>query len=533
MKKKLYVAILLIGSGVLLPGMETGGAAENMIKTSSEKMFTEIVDVENYLEQYAQLVTMLNMEPTEHWQFTDADSYEKDQFYLEMSGDMFSMKNEGAQYIWLFGTKLGEPIAEVNDSLLKIGWTEHYKDENLYDYISIINDKKYVLSVYYDTDGTVVSWYLNNWPQGEEVANDFKRLERDRQLEEDGQSEEWKQAYLDYIDNIHDKVGMSSTETLFMITELYKLVDINGDEIPELYVNTGSTAGGDYLCTYVDGSVIEQYMWNYGFSYIEGENLFRDSGGHMDVYYDKIYGIQDGQFVLKASGEYGAEDNTSVKIDENGNPIYNYKWNNKEVASESEYMELLEQSYDIGRSVSPFDGTSYDDDAARYVGNGICDYNEIVEAVIAYGEEEKNPVDDKKTKEQEKEDKEDEIKTPQETKQSTPAPAAQEQEQSQPAPATQEQPQAAGAASSEYILPDSNTRYLSDSEAAALGAEKLQLAINEIYARHGRVFTNADNSAYFSSKSWYQPVQGKTDAQIEAEFNEYEKANVDLMNKYR
>lgn len=103
----------------------------------------------------------------------------------------------------------------------------------------------------------------------------------------------------------------------------------------------------------------------------------------------------------------------------------------------------------------------------------------------------------------------------------------------QPAPATQEQPQAAGAASSEYILPDSNTRYLSDSEAAALGAEKIQLAINEIYARHGRVFINADNSAYFSSKSWYQPVQGKTDAQIEAEFNEYEKANLDLMNKYR
>ena len=182
MKKKLYVAMLLIGSGVLLPGIETGGAAENMIKTSSEKMFTEIVDVQNYLEQYAQLVTMLNMEPTEHWQFTDGDSYEKDQFYLEMSGDMFSMKNEGAQYIWLFGTKMGEPIAEVNDSLLKIGWTEHYKDENHYDYISIINDKKYVLSVYYDTDGTVVSWYLKNWRQGQEVANDFKRLERDRQL---------------------------------------------------------------------------------------------------------------------------------------------------------------------------------------------------------------------------------------------------------------------------------------------------------------------------------------------------------------
>lgn len=66
----------------------------------------------------------------------------------------------------------------------------------------------------------------------------------------------------------------------------YKLVNVNGDNIPELYINFGSTAGGDMLCSYFDNSVIYQPMWNYGFSYIEGENLFLDSGGHMDEYYD-------------------------------------------------------------------------------------------------------------------------------------------------------------------------------------------------------------------------------------------------------
>lgn len=86
---------------------------------------------------------------------------------------------------------------------------------------------------------------------------------------------------------------------------------------------------------------------------------------------------------------------------------------------------------------------------------------------------------------------------------------------------------------SEYLLPDSNTRYLSEAEVAALDTDTLQKAINEIYARHGRVFATEENDVYFRSKSWYQPMDGKTDEQIESEFNEFEKANVDLMNRYR
>ena len=63
-------------------------------------------------------------------------------------------------------------------------------------------------------------------------------------------------------------------------------------------------------------------------------------------------------------------------------------------------------------------------------------------------------------------------------------------------------------------------------------SEGIQQAVNEIYARHGRVFQKADVAAYFASKSWYHPIQGKTDDQIVAEFNSYEKANVDFLAQY-
>ena len=91
-------------------------------------------------------------------------------------------------------------------------------------------------------------------------------------------------------------------------------------------------------------------MWNYGFSYIEGENLFLDSGGHMDEYYDIVYSIEDGTFVVQAKGECGAEDNANIQFDAEGFPIYNYYWNGNQVSGEAEYEELLNKAFDKGRA---------------------------------------------------------------------------------------------------------------------------------------------------------------------------------------
>ena len=84
----------------------------------------------------------------------------------------------------------------------------------------------------------------------------------------------------------------------------------------------------------------------------------------------------------------------------------------------------------------------------------------------------------------------------------------------------------------EYIFAQSDHEYLNEQDIIGKSKETIQQAINEIYARHGRVFQKSDVAAYFASKSWYYPVQGKTDDQIVAEFNSYEKANVDFLAKY-
>ena len=42
-------------------------------------------------------------------------------------------------------------------------------------------------------------------------------------------------------------------------------------------------------------------------------------------------------------------------------------------------MNLLNQVYNTEQAITPYDGAQYE--GGRYVGNGLCDYNEIIEAI--------------------------------------------------------------------------------------------------------------------------------------------------------
>lgn len=55
----------------------------------------------------------------------------------------------------------------------------------------------------------------------------------------------------------------------------------------------------------------------------------------------------------------------------------------------------------------------------------------------------------------------------------------------------------------EYILPDSANYLYSREELEGFTKERLRLARNEIYARHGRIFKDSDLSDYFESMEWY------------------------------
>lgn len=89
--------------------------------------------------------------------------------------------------------------------------------------------------------------------------------------------------------------------------------------------------------------------------------------------------------------------------------------------------------------------------------------------------------------------------------------------------------------SEDYIIPDSNSRYITEEDLAKLSDYEILLARNEIYARHGRIFVNEDLNNYFRSKSWYQPTVSGSDFTEEyaaSVFNDYETRNIDTIVKY-
>ncbi|AMN31516.1 YARHG domain-containing protein [Clostridium perfringens] len=76
----------------------------------------------------------------------------------------------------------------------------------------------------------------------------------------------------------------------------------------------------------------------------------------------------------------------------------------------------------------------------------------------------------------------------------------------------------------DFIMPYSNSSYLSASDLSKYNKSTLALMRNEIYARHGYVFNTNPFKAYFNSKSWYHPDSSfKGD---DSELNDYEVKNV-------
>lgn len=84
---------------------------------------------------------------------------------------------------------------------------------------------------------------------------------------------------------------------------------------------------------------------------------------------------------------------------------------------------------------------------------------------------------------------------------------------------------------SEYILPKSDTKYISKREIKDMSKKELTLALNEIYARYGLMFNTTSVQKYFNSKDWYVPSikPGHFDY---SQFNDYERHNVDTIVNY-
>lgn len=101
----------------------------------------------------------------------------------------------------------------------------------------------------------------------------------------------------------------------------------------------------------------------------------------------------------------------------------------------------------------------------------------------------------------------------------TPAPTEPPQPTETPAPA---------ALSGHFILPESNSRLLTEEDLEGLSERELMLARNEIFARHGFIFSTQWIQGYFLTQDWYHGTM--TAEQFDGGvFNVYERGNIDLI----
>ena len=77
-----------------------------------------------------------------------------------------------------------------------------------------------------------------------------------------------------------------------------------------------------------------------------------------------------------------------------------------------------------------------------------------------------------------------------------------------------------------FILPFSNTRALTESDLIELTPNELRIARNEIFARHGRRFTDEWLQAHFNDMPWYIPT---LPYMVNPEMSSLEHANIEFI----
>lgn len=84
----------------------------------------------------------------------------------------------------------------------------------------------------------------------------------------------------------------------------------------------------------------------------------------------------------------------------------------------------------------------------------------------------------------------------------------------------------------DYLLQNSGTALLTENDLAGMSAEQLRLARNEIYARHGRTFKDAELQNYFNSKSWYKTNSSYNYSNEYSNLNSTEKYNIKFITSF-
>lgn len=184
---------------------------------------------------------------------------------------------------------------------------------------------------------TTVADIVDYLKQEESNTAEISSKSEQKNSGQEASSDEWKQAYINWVNQRPDWT--------------YVLIDVNGDDIPEIATIGTCMADGGAVATYANGEVQELQTYRAGIFYMQGQNAIDNEDGNMGNYYDRVFKIEDGKWVQIGDGAYRDESDDPVETDEYGNDTINFKytWNGKDV-SEEEYSSNLGKVFNIDRA---------------------------------------------------------------------------------------------------------------------------------------------------------------------------------------
>ena len=192
--------------------------------------------------------------------------------------------------------------------------------------------------------------------------------------------EPWRQAYLDFLNTDEEIAPYVQGDYGFSFTLIY----LDDDDIPEMFIDTGVEAGGQYIVGYYDGEVVEEHFSRIGSQYIEKSGLVYTDTGHMDYYPVDITKYENGKFTVIGSGLYyvSEEDWEKMTTDENYPYTLTYEWEGETVTKE-QFDEEVNKLYDLNQSVTPDNFTTYKEFTYMLQTGKWTSYDHMYEFIVA------------------------------------------------------------------------------------------------------------------------------------------------------
>lgn len=145
----------------------------------------------------------------------------------------------------------------------------------------------------------------------------------DQRLEKDA----WRMAYIEYIRGGDGEYSRDSYPNAWAEYTYFTLLDVDGDDVPEL-LRTGSyVAQGEALVTYADGKlkIINSYASEYFFQGNSGYLWREERDRENDIEYYRYFKYNKGDLTLLLE---------AAEIDETASRDHKFIWDGKEVTEE-------------------------------------------------------------------------------------------------------------------------------------------------------------------------------------------------------